>query len=234
MVDAKYGGADNLVLLVHAKDGSVDTSAAKAAGAALTGRLAADPALTNVASYWATGAPSLRSRDGTDALVLAHVTGDPDQVRTATKRLIADYTGDGPAIRVEAGGDAAVNQEVNSKVAQGLALAESIAVPVTLLLLVLAFGSLVAASLPLVVGGVAIMGTFAELFVLGSITDVSVFAINLTTALGLALGIDYALLMVARFREELASGASADAAVVRTVETAGRTICSPRSPWPPR
>jgi putative drug exporter of the RND superfamily len=224
VVDAKYGGATNLVLLVHAKGGSVDAADVKAAGTALTGRLAAEPALTNVVSYWGTGAPGLRSRDGTDALVLAHVTGDPDQVRTASKRLIAQYAVDGPAIRVDAGGDAAINQEVNTQVVRGLALAEAIAVPITLLLLVLAFGSIVAASLPLVIGGVAIMGTFAELFVLGSVTDVSVFAINLTTALGLALGVDYALLMVARFREELAGGATTAAAIARTVETAGRTV----------
>jgi RND superfamily putative drug exporter len=224
VVDAKFGGSANLVLLVHANNGSVDAPAAKAAGTALSGRLAGDPAVTNVVSYWATGAPGLRSKDGTDALVLAHVSGDPDQVQTASKRLIAQYAGDGPAIQVAAGGDSAVSQEVNSQVVRSLALAESIAVPITLLLLVLAFGSLVAAALPLLVGGVAIMGTFAELFVLGSVTDVSVFAINLTTALGLALGVDYALLMVARFREELAAGASTDEAVVRTVATAGRTV----------
>ncbi len=224
VVDAKFGGGANLVLLVHAKGGSVDAPEATAAGTALTGRLSADPALTNVVSYWGTGSPGLRSKDGTDALVLAHVTGDPDRVATATKRLLAQYAGDGPAIRVQAGGDAAINNEVNSQVVRSLAVAESIAVPLTLLLLMLAFGSLVAASLPLVVGGVAIMGTFAELFLLGSVTDVSIFAVNLTTALGLALGVDYALLMVARFREELAGGATTASAVVRTVETAGRTV----------
>jgi RND superfamily putative drug exporter len=224
VVDAKYGGATNLVLLVHAKGGSVDAPDVRAAGTALTDRLTAEAALTNVVSYWGTGAPALRSTDGTDGLVLAHVTGDPDQVRATAERLIAHYTGDGPAVRVQAGGDAAINQEVNSQVVSGLALAEAIAVPITLLLLVLAFGSLVAAALPLVIGGVAIMGTFAELFLLGSVTDVSIFAVNLTTALGLALGVDYALLMVARFREELARGATVPEAVVATVRTAGRTV----------
>jgi RND superfamily putative drug exporter len=97
-------------------------------------------------------------------------------------------------------------------------------VPLTLLLLVVAFGSVVSALLPLAVGGVAILGTFAELAVLGSVTEVSVFAINLTTALGLGLGIDYALFLVNRFREQLAAGDTVPEAVARTVATAGRTV----------
>ena len=96
--------------------------------------------------------------------------------------------------------------------------------PIILVLLVIVFGSVVAALLPLAIGAIAVLGTFAELSVLGSLTDVSVFSINLTTALGLGLAIDYALLMVNRFREELAGGRDTHDAVVRTVETAGRTI----------
>jgi RND superfamily putative drug exporter len=93
-----------------------------------------------------------------------------------------------------------------------------------MLLLVLAFGSLVAALLPLAVGGVAILGTFAELSVIGSLTNTSIFAINLTTALGLGLGIDYALFMVNRFREQLAAGDPVPQALARTIATAGRTV----------
>ncbi len=125
---------------------------------------------------------------------------------------------------VLAGGDAAQNLDVNGAVTSSLAIAEAIAVPLTMILLILAFESLVAAFLPLVIGAVAIFGTFAELSILGSLTDVSVFAVNLTTALGLGLGIDYALLIVGRFREELAQGASTADAVAHTVARAGRTI----------
>ena len=114
---------------------------------------------------------------------------------------------------VLAGGAAAVNQDVTNQVTSSLLIAELIAVPLTALLLLLAFGSVVAALLPLAVGGVAILGTFAELAVLGEVTDVSIFAINLTTALGLGLGIDYALFMVSRFREQLAAGQSVPEAV---------------------
>ncbi|WP_375502008.1 MMPL family transporter [uncultured Jatrophihabitans sp.] len=92
------------------------------------------------------------------------------------------------------------------------------------MLLVLAFGSLLAAALPLVIGLIAVAGTFAELAVLGRVTDVSIYAVNLTTALGLGLAIDYSLLIVNRFREELQSGRSTADALTATQRTAGRTV----------
>ncbi len=118
----------------------------------------------------------------------------------------------------------ALGTGINTQVTKDLALAESIAVPLTLILLLLAFGSVVAALLPLSIGLLAIVATLAELNVLTHVTSVSIFAINLTTALGLGLGIDYALLMVSRFREELARGVDVREAVARTTATAGRTI----------
>jgi len=99
-----------------------------------------------------------------------------------------------------------------------------IAIPLTLLLLLFVFRSLVAAVLPLFVGFIAILGTLLSLFIIGSITDVSIYAINLTTALGLGLAIDYSLFVVSRFREELRAGRTVEEAVVRTVQTAGKTV----------
>src|SRR5690242_20811753 len=90
--------------------------------------------------------------------------------------------------------------------------------------MILVFGSLVASLLPLAVGLFAILATFASLDLLTHVTSVSVFSINLATGLGLGLGMDYALLMVSRFREELAGGAEVADAVARTVASAGRTI----------
>lgn len=107
---------------------------------------------------------------------------------------------------------------------EDLLLAEAIALPVTLILLVMVFGSAVAAALPLLVGIVAILGTNALLRGLTEFTDVSVFAMNLTTALGLGLAIDYALFIVRRFREELAGGLEVRDAVGATLRTAGRTV----------
>nr|WSY57359.1 MMPL family transporter [Streptomyces sp. NBC_00886] len=225
VIDRKFGGETNLVLLVRAAEGRVDAPAAQQSGRALMADLMKDQNLENVISYWGTGSPDLRSKDGREAMVLAHVKGDDTERDENAKSVIDAYTGPyEDTLTVRAGGGAAVTSEMGTQSGEDLVLAESIAVPLTLLLLLLVFGSMVAALLPLAIGTVAIAGTFAELYVLGSVTDVSVFAINLTTALGLGLGIDYALLMVSRFREQLAAGASVDDAVRRTVSTAGRTV----------
>ncbi|MBX6356612.1 MAG: MMPL family transporter, partial [Micromonosporaceae bacterium] len=224
LIDSRFGGETNLVLLVHAKSGTVDSPEVQAAGRQLATALAAEPDIRNVVSYWQTNATALKSEDGTDALVLGHITGGDNEIGDRAAAIIDKYAKDQPAVTVRAGGAAAVNHELPTEVSRSLALAEAIAVPLTMLLLVFAFGSLVAAALPLVIGLVAILGTLAELSVLGSLTDVSVFSINLTTALGLGLGIDFALLLVSRFREQLAAGDEVRDAVVRTVATAGRTV----------
>ena len=101
---------------------------------------------------------------------------------------------------------------------------ESLAIPLSFLVLVWAFGGLVAAALPVAVGVMAILGALAVLRLISFATDVSIFALNLTTAMGLALAIDYTLLMISRFRDELAEGASRDDALVRTMVSAGRTV----------
>ncbi|MFJ5273904.1 MMPL family transporter [Streptomyces sp. NPDC088358] len=225
VIDNKFGGETNLVLLARASEGRVDTAAAQRSGLALVAALKKERDLGNVVSYWDTASADLRSEDGREALVLAHVKGDGTERDENAKSVIDAYAGPHEgALTVRAGGGAAVTSEMGKQSGEDLVLAESIAVPLTLVLLLVVFGSVVAALLPLVIGTIAITGTFAELYVLGSVTDVSVFAVNLTTALGLGLGIDYALLMVSRFREQLAAGANVDDAVRRTVSTAGRTI----------
>ncbi|MER6208888.1 MMPL family transporter [Streptomyces sp. NPDC001642] len=225
VIDRTFGGETNLVLLVSASDGRVDAPAVRQSGEDLVAHLKKDQHLENVISYWDTGSSDLRSTDGRDAMVLAHVKGNDTARDENTKSVIDAYTGTyEKTLTVRAGGGAAVTSGMGTQSAKDLVLAESIAVPLTLVLLLLVFGSMIAALLPLAIGTIAIAGTFAELYLLGSVTDVSVFAINLTTALGLGLGIDYALLMVSRFREQLATGASVDDAVRRTVSTAGRTV----------
>ncbi|HET6502362.1 MAG TPA: MMPL family transporter [Amycolatopsis sp.] len=219
LIEQRFGGAANLVFLVEARTGTVDDAPVRAAGTALATRLAADPELSGVTSYWQTGLGALKSDDGRSAVIVTKAPAG-DQASA----LVSRYSGaDGP-VTVTAGGAAVVNTDITKQVSADLFRAEAIAVPVITILLVVVFGSAVAALLPLVVGGLAIVGTFAELSVLGSLTDVSVFAINLTTALGLGLGIDYALLTVSRFREELADGTDTRSAVIRTVASAGRTI----------
>jgi RND superfamily putative drug exporter len=219
-----FGGRANLVLLVTPQSGSVDDPAANADGRALTAALSAEPDIDDVVSYFTTPSPQLRSTGGSDALILAHLAGADGQTSSSTEAVVARYSGQYRGLTLRVGGAVGINHDVTAQVTRSLAIAESIAVPLTMFLLVLAFGSFVSALLPLAVGGVAILGTFAELALLGSVTNVSIFAINLTTALGLGLGIDYALFMVSRFREQLAAGHSVPEAVAHTVATAGRTV----------
>ncbi len=224
LIEEKFGGEDNLVLLVRADSGSLDSTAVREAGKKLTEGLKDEPRISHVSSYWGPGGSALTSKDGDQALVLAHVRGDSTEVADNTKEITDEWSGSEGPIEVRAGGGAALNNDISSQVSADLAVAEAIAVPLTLILLVIAFGSFVAALLPLAIGLIAVLGTFAELFVLGSITDVSIFSVNLTTALGLGLGIDYGLLIVSRFRERLADGDEVGDALRTTVTTAGRTI----------
>ncbi|MFE6522746.1 MMPL family transporter [Streptomyces sp. NPDC057794] len=221
----KFGGESNLVLLVRSPDGPVDAPAAAESGLGLVAELRNDERLGNVVSYWETNSPDLRSEDGREALVLAHVKGDTTEQRKSSTEILDTYGGTyRDTLTVRAGGGAAVGAGLSNQVVEDLILAEAIAIPLTLVLLLIVFGSVVAALLPLAVALIAVVGSFAQLFVLGSVTDVADTATNLTTALGLGLGIDYALLMVSRFREQLAAGAGVDDAVRRTVHTAGRTV----------
>ncbi|MGW1562973.1 MMPL family transporter [Streptomyces sp. NPDC002144] len=225
LIDKKFGGETNVVLLVRAGDGRADTPSAEQNGKALVASLKKEKTLTNVISYWDTRSAQLLSKDRHEAMILAHVKGDPTQQQKNATSLLDDYDGTyNKALTVRAGGVAAVGNDMSTQVVEDLELAELIAIPLTLILLLFVFGSVVAALLPLVIAVIAILGSFAELSLLADVTSVSNTATNLTTALGLGLGIDYGLLMISRFREQLATGASVEDAVRRTVHTAGRTV----------
>ncbi|MEQ1786593.1 MAG: MMPL family transporter [Acidimicrobiales bacterium] len=225
LLDTFGTGTPNLVLLVTADEGgSVDDPAVAAAGLALTDELAAEAHLTNVVSYWSLGnAPPLRGRDGDRALVLARIEGDQNEVNHRVEAL-ADYQRAGDGITVEMTGFAQVFSEVGATIEEDLVRAESIALPITLILLLLVFGTVVSASLPLAIGALSVVGTLAVLRLINMVTEVSIFSLNLTTAMGLGLAIDYSLFVVSRFREELHAGHEPHVAVQRTVRTAGRTV----------
>ncbi|ONH25844.1 MMPL family transporter [Pseudofrankia asymbiotica] len=221
IVDTQFGGAPNLVLLVTARSGTVDDPAVAAAGRSLTAELGQEPGVRGATSYWTGAGPSLRSDDSREALVVATVDDDHADDLVTKYEDAADASG---PVTVRPGGQAGVNRDIGDSVSTDLATAESFAIPITLVLLVIAFAGVVAALLPLGVGLIGILGGFAALSVIAEATDVSIFAVNLATSLGLGLGIDYALLTVSRFREELATGKDKRAATVATVRTAGRTI----------
>ncbi|MGW1774315.1 MMPL family transporter [Streptomyces sp. NPDC002104] len=236
----------NLVLLVSVPEGAqVDDRAFAAQGAALAERLAFEKPVVGVVSYWQTGLAELRSHDGRQAVVAARIQGDEKQARAALEELAPRFRGEqggkagqdgqggqggedgkggrgGLSVRIT--GPLAVQNEIQGTVADDLARSELIALPLTLIVLVWVFGGVLAAALPVLVGLVTVLATGAVLRIITGFTEVSVFAQNLTTALGLGLAIDYALLIVRRFREELDAGALPGEAVLRTVRTAGRTV----------
>ncbi|GGR90632.1 MMPL family transporter [Streptomyces rubiginosohelvolus] len=214
----------NLLLLVDSGSAGVDDPAVAAEAARLAERLKAEPGISGVGSYWETASPALRSEDGREAIIAARIGGDEKTAGETLDRLAPAFAGERGPVTVSLGGPAAVQHEMQTIIQEDLLRAELIALPVTLVLLVMVFGSAVAAMLPLAVGIVAILGTNAVLRGLTEFTDVSVFAMNLTTALGLGLAIDYALFIVRRFREELATGADTRTAVGTTLRTAGRTV----------
>ncbi|KMS68760.1 transporter [Streptomyces viridochromogenes] len=217
----------NLLLLVDAGDASVDDPAVAAEARRITARLAAEKGVTGVGSYWqadSSAAPALRAEDGHEALIAARITGEEKAAGETLDRIAPEFRGAHGPVEVSVGGPVAVRHEMQTIIQEDLVRAEVIALPVTLVLLVMVFGSAVAALLPLGIGIVAILGTNAVLRGLTEVTDVSVFAMNLTTALGLGLAVDYALFIVRRFREELATGAEPLTAVGTTLRTAGRTV----------
>jgi RND superfamily putative drug exporter len=215
----------NVILLVTAKHATVDDPSVATAGRAVTAQLAGESGVRNVVSYWTLDdAAPLKSTTGREALVLGVIPGSDDHVANVIKRVSPEFTRDGNVVKVAVGGRAEVMRQVNETIKSDLSRAESIALPITLILLLIVFGSLVAAGLPLLVGLIAIAGSFLALYVVSSITDVSVYSLNLTTALGLGLAIDYSLFVVSRFREEMHNGLEPHDAVVRTVATAGRTV----------
>jgi RND superfamily putative drug exporter len=215
----------SFVVLGTATRGTVRSPAARAAGQALSAWVARMPGVASVQSFWAVSTPdvSLVSRDSRQAVILGYATGDAEAQAATAQRAARDLRGTA-ALKVQVGGAAVVAQEASDQVSHDLVKAESIAVLLTLVLLVFAFRSLVAAALPMVIGGIAIVGTLLVLRFLGAVTSVSEYALNLATALGLGLGIDYSLLLVSRFREELTAGQDTPAAVAATVRTAGRTV----------
>jgi RND superfamily putative drug exporter len=220
-------GAPNVVVLVTATGAgaSVDDQAVEAAGLALAHRLAGESGVRAVTSYWsAMHAPPLRSRDGRSALILGQVPGDEDAVRDVAAGLAARYRVTTGPVTAELGGAGEVFRQIEDQSQRDLRRAELLTLPITLAVLVLVFGSAVAAGLPLAVGALAVLGTFLVLRVVAALADVSIFALNLTTGMGLGLAVDYSLFIISRYREELRRGFEPDRAVLRSLQTAGRTV----------
>jgi RND superfamily putative drug exporter len=221
----QFGGGTPTIALLLTTKGNVDDPAIAAAGQRLAAKFAGERDVTRVVSYWTVGRPAtLRSRDGHRALVLARISGSDDAMVDRAAELTPAYSKSIDGFDVRVGGIAETFDEVGTTIEHDIVRAEAIAFPVVAILLVLVFGSAIAAGLPLLIGVLSILGTFLALHLTAKYTDVSIYSVNLATSLGLGLGIDYSLFMVTRFREELRKGRAVPDAVGATVRTAGRTV----------
>ena len=203
---------------------SADDPLSATVATAFTDRLNEYPEVEKLDSYYSSGkAASLKSIDGTAVYFFINLDDKINQAQVAT--AMQDEFGSGfNGASVYLAGMVAVTSELNAMISTDLALAETIALPIMLILMIFVFGSLIAAGLPLMVGALSIIGSFFFVWVATLFTDTSVFSANLITGMGLGLGIDYALLMVNRFREEREAGSNVSEAVEKMVLTAGRTV----------
>jgi RND superfamily putative drug exporter len=217
---------DPAVVLVVETSNGVNDPAVVATATKLETSLKNESGVGSTLSYWsAGGAPTLKSSDSNSAFLFIYSEDvEWDNVQSLGKRIQEKYEGKFENLNIYASGTGVFAHAINTKIADDLKLSEAISIPLTFILLVFVFGGLVASSMPLLVGVSAILGSLFVIYLLTLFTGVSVFALNLITGLGLGLGIDYSLLVVNRFREELHSGKSVDEAVKRTVETAGKTV----------
>ena len=193
----------------------------------LEATMATEAGVTRVLSYWSSGGePTLKSTDGKAAYILIYGKGEAFTPESQKLGSLFQKKYDGPVngLTLYAGGVGVVGNAITEKIAQDLKISELVSIPLTFILLAFVFGALAASAMPLIVGVAAILGAFFILFLISLMTEVSVYALNLTTGMGLGLGIDYALLMVNRFREELHHGRSVEESVVTTMATAGKTV----------
>ncbi|MGW0481291.1 MMPL family transporter [Nonomuraea sp. NPDC003214] len=213
----------DLVLRVSAKE-DVDAPAVARSATRLDRWLADRPGVAGVQSYWTTRDPALRARDGRSALMRVDLSGDDARAARTAERIVPALAERAGSLTVEATGPAWASVQFLRLAKDDLHRAELVTVPLLLLILLLAFRSVHAALLPLAIGGLTIVATLSALVLLSEFTPVSVFAPNLTTALGLGLAIDYSLFITTRYREELARGCTVGQAVERAMASAGHTV----------
>ncbi|HEX7746222.1 MAG TPA: MMPL family transporter [Micromonosporaceae bacterium] len=221
---AELGKQDVDLLILYSSDSAtVDQPAFREPVTAALRQLRDRPEVARVSSWYDTPAPGLVSADrrATYAAVQLRAANEDGKV-AAFEAVEPDL--DVPGVRTEVGGTVPFLKATNEQTTTDITRAETLSMPVLLVLLVLIFGGLVAASTPLLIGGLAILGAFIAVRLLSLATDISIFAINIITLIGLGMAIDYALFVVSRFREELATGRGTPEAVARAMATAGRTV----------
>jgi RND superfamily putative drug exporter len=209
-------------VIVVVKDAPVASPATRHRVMGLENELRERSDVASVSGYYDTRAPAFVSRDGNSTYFSVALKSTEDKAAQDAGANIADQLSADKGVLV--GGPAVAQEQVNKQVEEDLRKAEMLAFPLLFLLSLLFFRSLVASVLPLMIGGLAIVGTFLILRVASEFASISIFALNLTTALGLGLAIDYSLFIVSRYREEIAKDGPGLAAMRRVLATSGRTV----------
>lgn len=213
-----------LLVLFSAKDNStVDSPIFQSAVQSTLAKVQGKDGVGTITTFYSTGATQLVSSDKHRTYAVVGLTGDDDKQAATLKTLRPLLTSS--TLQVQLSGSPAINEEISNQVSKDLETAESASFPILAVLLIIIFGSLVASVLPLAVGGLVIMGAFLVLRIVANFSDISIFAINVITILGLGMAIDYSLFMVSRFREELMrQNDDVNKAIIKTMQTAGRTV----------
>jgi RND superfamily putative drug exporter len=216
-----------VVIIVDAGQTDVTDPVVTQKALALEAKIAKEKDVTKTLSFWSSGQqPTFKSSDGKAAYILIYGKGEAftPQSQELGAFFQKNYDGKYEGLTLYAGGVGVIGHAITEKISKDLTISEAISIPLTFILLAFVFGAMVASAMPLIVGVAAILGAFFILFLFTLFTDVSIYALNLTTGMGLGLGIDYALLIVNRFREELHHGKSVEDSVVNTMATAGKTV----------
>ena len=188
----------------------------------LLGKLGDNPDVHSVFSYYSTDRSYFKSKDGRQTYAVVNLAYGNDYGYQAFKRLHATLVSEDLEVRL--GGEIAINFDNEKQLREDLIVAEMVSFPILAIALLIVFGSVVAAGLPLLVGGITVVCSMALLKLATHFMDVTVFSANVVSTIGLGLAIDYSLFVVSRFREELSHGRPVSEAVAISVATAGRTV----------
>ena len=227
ILEDKFDAGGMSIVFAITGPADVDSAVVRARAEAVIKALNASGDARQVTSYWTAPpavARSLVTADRRTALVVGKIAGSDSDAPPLAHKIAASVLGTRDGVTVSAGGQSIAYYEFNRQAKADLVKTEMIAIPITFVVLIWVFGSAVAAFLPIAIAVCAIAGTAAALRCLFVVTDVSVFALNLATALSLALAIDYTLFIISRYREELSAGSPREEALVRAMNTAGRTV----------
>jgi RND superfamily putative drug exporter len=213
------------LVTVHDETRSVDDPAFRAVVEGVAARVRAVPDVGGVESFITTGSPAFVSPDRRTTYLVAGLSGDQNTQLDTAPKVAEAARADVPAgVEVETGGGAAFFERLNEISRHDLEQAERVSFPITLLVLLLAFTSLVAAGLPIMLALVSLGVTLGALYFLAGVTDMNVYVTNTASIVGIGVGIDYALFVVTRFREELRRGRAVAEAVAVTLATSGRAV----------